>query len=71
MDYPEFSDTHVTVGHFRACGYCAKGVRIGFDRYNLDYTNFLKHGINGSFILSITNNDAMVRQVVELAHEQR
>ena len=71
MDYPEFCDTIVRVNHFRSCGYCANGVRFGFDRYKLDYIDFLKNGINGSFILSITNNDAMVRQVVELAHEQR
>ena len=63
--------TTVRMEHFRQLGYCAKGVRDGFARHRLDYPAFLKDGIDAGRLLSVTNNDAMVEKVVEVARGQR
>jgi len=55
----------------RSLRYCAKGVRIVFQRYNLDYSDFLKNGIPASKLLEATNNDGMVQAVVEVARGRK
>jgi hypothetical protein len=58
----------VKMKHCRTLRYCAKGVRSLFQRYSLDYNQFLKHGIPADELLEATNNDGMVKAVVEVAN---
>ena len=57
--------------HFRKLGYCARGVRQGFQRYKLDYSDFLKNGLDADELLAVTNEDAMVEKVVEVARGEQ
>lgn len=52
----------------RSVGYCARGVRAMFERYNLDYADFLKNGMDSEKMLEVTNHDYMVEKVVEAAN---
>lgn len=66
--------TTVTMAHFRSLGYCARGVRQGFDRYGFsrqEYSTFLQGGISDVVLLARTGDDAMVQKVVEVARGQR
>jgi len=36
-------------------------------RYGIDYLDFVKNGIDGEYLLKITNNDWMVQKVMEIA----
>lgn len=67
MTTREFEGVNVTMADFRQCNCCAKGIRDGFQRYGADYTDFLNNGIDGALLLEITNDNAMVLQVVEVA----
>lgn len=71
MDYSQYADTIVTMADFRSCRYCVKGVKYGFDRYDLDFADFLVNGISGEILLTKSSGDAMVMQVVEVAHGRR
>ena len=57
----------VRMEHCRRLRYCAGGVRELFQRYNLNYMDFLQNGIPSEDLLKATNNDAMVIAVVEVA----
>ena len=59
----------VKMSHLRELKYCSKGVRAFFVRYNLDFQNFLKHGIDEE-TLSKTN-DAMAFRAIEKAKDGR
>lgn len=61
----------VEMKHFRQLHNCSRGVRRGFQRYNLDYSDFLKNGISADKLLEVTNNDSMVLAVVEVASGER
>lgn len=66
--------TTVTMAHFRSLGYCARGVRQGFDRYGFsrqEYSAFLQNGIEAEELLARTGGNAMVQKVVEAARGQR
>lgn len=64
------TDILVTMAHIRQAGYCARGARDFFTRYNLDYVDFLKNGIRPERLLEVSNNDWMVQKVVEIARGQ-
>jgi hypothetical protein len=49
----------------RECFYCSRGIRLFFDKYGLDYTDFIKNGIDADKLLSL--NDSMANKVVEHA----
>lgn len=58
----------VRMSDFRHCKFCARGVREAFARYDADYEDFLINGIEADVLLTISNNDAMALQVVEVAY---
>lgn len=43
--------------------FCSRGIRLFFTKYGLDYTDFIKNGIDADKLLSL--NDSMANQVVE------
>lgn len=43
--------------------YCRKGVRAFFDKYNLDYNDFRKNGIDSAILAKL--NDSMANKVIE------
>lgn len=53
-------------GFTKKPGFCARGVRNWFQRHDLDYSDFLKNGIDEEILLA--TNDPMARAVVEQAH---
>lgn len=57
----------IRIEHARKLRYCSKGMRRLCEKYGLDYLDFVKNGIDGDYLLSITNNDWMVQQVMEIA----
>lgn len=58
----------VTMDHLRSLGYCASGVREFFSRYDLDYSKFLRAGIESDELLSVCGEDTMVIAAVEVAN---
>lgn len=59
----------VRMAHLRRLGYCGSGVRVFFEKFNLDYSDFLKNGIDADTLLQACNNDYMAVRAVEVAHE--
>ena len=59
-------DVRLTEGFSRRKGLCARGTRAWFDKYKLDYSDFLKNGIDEEVLLS--TGDAFAIAVVEQAH---
>ena len=59
----------ITLQDCRNSYYCSKGVRAFFDKYGLDYTAFLKNGIDSAIILDL--NDSMGNKVVETARGRK
>lgn len=55
----------ITMKHVRKAMMCSAGTRDFFKKHNLDYTDFLKNGIDSNILLSL--NDAMANKVVEVA----
>lgn len=55
-----------TKGFSRRVGLCARGTRAWFKKYNLDYSDFLKNGIDEESLLA--TRDAFAVAVVEQAH---
>lgn len=45
--------------------YCSKGMRKFAEKHNIDYTKFLKEGLDEEILLA--TNDAMAIKVVEAA----
>lgn len=58
----------ITIDHVAGCFYCRKGTRAFFKKYNLDYLDFLKHGIDEQILLAL--KDSMANRVVEFANGQ-
>lgn len=62
----------VTMRHFRTIpnggktGYCTKGGRRFFDRYGLDWTEFVKNGLSEE--LFTETGDALAINLVKHAH---
>lgn len=63
--------TVVRMEHLRELRYCARGVRSFFQRYNLNYDVFLKHGIEAEALLKASNNDSMAIAAVEVARGRK
>jgi hypothetical protein len=61
----------VRIEHCRQLRYCARGIRILFERYELDYPDFLQNGIDAQKLLTATGNDGMVQAAVEVARGQQ
>lgn len=61
-------DVIVKMEDMRSLRYCSRGIREFFERHNLDYSDFLQHGIPGKELLSASGNDAMAAAAVEVAH---
>lgn len=60
--------TTVRIRHIRQAGYCASGTRVWFQRHNIDYTDFLKNGIDAEKILAV--GDHLGTVVVEKARAE-
>ena len=54
------------MSHVRKSGMCARGVREFFRRHDLNWSDFLKNGIDEKIIAE--TNDAMAMKVIEVAH---
>lgn len=52
--------------HVRNVLFCFKGTRAFFAKYDLDYSDFLKNGIDEQKLLDL--NDSMADKVVRAAH---
>lgn len=61
----------VTVDDAAALGYCATGMRAFCLRYNLNYIDFVRNGIEGQRLLELTNFDHQAVKIVEKANERR
>ena len=52
----------------RALGYCNRGARQWFARHQLNWSDFLNHGIGADRLLS--TGDAMAEEVVAVAKQR-
>ena len=59
----------ITIEHVRAAHYCAKGSRAFCAKYKLDYSDFLKNGIDEQKLLDL--NDSMADRLVRTAHGRK
>lgn len=59
----------ITMTHVRQSGMCSKGARAFFLRHGLDWSEFIKNGLDESLILA--TGDAMAKKVVEVAHGRK
>lgn len=58
----------VTNADRRALAFCSTGARLWFARYNLDWTQFLLHGLPADAFVAI--GDAFALQIVEQARRR-
>lgn len=58
----------VRIKHIRQSGFCASGTRVWFERYNIDYPDFLKHGIDADILEKTGDHFAFV--VCKLARDE-
>lgn len=56
--------------HLRQLQYCASGVRTFFKQHQLDYTQFLSHGMDAQVLLDKTQHDAMAQAAVQAAEAE-
>lgn len=49
--------------------YCSRGIRAFCAKYNLDYSSFIKDGIDESVLAAL--NDSMATKVIEAAHGRK
>lgn len=59
--------TIVRMEHVRHLRYCARGAREFFVKHDLDFSDFLLNGISAEIILRVSDNDSMVKAIVEVA----
>lgn len=59
----------ITITHVRDVLYCSNGTRAFFAKYQLDYSDFLKNGIDESKLTAL--NDSMANRVVRGAHGRK
>lgn len=57
----------ITLKHCRDMKYCSRGIRLFFQRNNLDFSDFLKNGVEEEVFLK--TNDSMAIAVVKKAKE--
>lgn len=48
--------------------YCSRGIRLFAVKYDMDYADFIKNGIDSEKLLRLTSNDSMAVKIVEHAH---
>lgn len=51
--------------HFRQCGYCVSGIRDWFENNDLNFREFVQHGIDVKLL--DVRNDALVNKAIEIA----
>ena len=56
----------ITMSDVRKAKMCSQGARAFFRRHNLDWAQFLKHGISEDELKK--TGDAMALKVIEVAH---
>ena len=56
---------NIKISDCKKVHFCSRGIRAFFDKYGLDYTDFIKNGIDSEVLLEKTFNDSMAKQVVE------
>ncbi len=59
----------ITHANTRGCKYCSRGTRAFFNKYKLDYAEYLKNGIDEEILLK--TGDSMAKRVVEYAHGRK
>lgn len=69
--YSEFAGLTIYTDDFRSLGYCSKGVRAGFAKYNLSYADFIANGIDAVELMTAVDGNEMVLRIVEAANERR
>lgn len=55
----------VTMKHAREVGYCARGMRVFAQRHGLDWTRFVRQGLDADELRK--TDDAMAARVIEQA----
>jgi hypothetical protein len=60
--------TRMYVRHIRASGLCMRGARAWAERHNINYTEFLKHGIECDVLEATGDHFALT--VCKLAREE-
>lgn len=60
----------IKMEHCRQARYCSAGVRNFFKQYGLDYSDFLRNGLEQKEFLSRTGNDALIVKLIKVAHGQ-
>lgn len=63
------SDVMVTMKHIRQCKMCSRGARAFFDRYGLDWSEFLRSGLPAEDLEQ--TGDAMAIQVAAAARAEQ
>ena len=61
----------VRIEHCRQLHYCSRGMRELSKRYGLDYSRFLREGMPADELLRKTENNALVKRVVEVARGRK
>lgn len=59
----------ITIKHVSNVLYCHKGTRAFFAKYDLDYSEFLKNGIDEEELAAL--NDSMADKVIRGAHGRK
>lgn len=59
----------ITVQHLRLVKYCASGSKGFFNRYGLDFKDFIKNGIDSKVLLA--TGDPMAKAIVEAAQKEK
>lgn len=59
----------ITMRDIRAAKMCSRGARQFFERHGLDWSTFLKEGIDAELLAQ--TGDAMALRVVEVANARR
>lgn len=57
----------VRMEHVRACNYCSRGARAWFERYGLDWQDFLQNGLPASTFETI--GDHLGLEVARVARQ--
>ena len=59
----------ITMRHIREANYCARGARLFCANHGIDWSDFVKNGIDESELEGI--DDAMLATVIEVARGQQ
>lgn len=70
MTFEKYRGLIIVSDDFRSMGYCSRGIREGFARYELSYADFIVNGLDACEMLNAVNGNAMVLRTVEAAYER-